>query len=432
VRRRAAARRAVDLVVEDAAQVVTVDAGTSGPARGRAAMNDLSVVEGGSVAVDRGRVVAIGPAAAIARAFRGRRRLDAAGCAVLPGFVDAHTHPVFARWRDDEFARRCRGESYDAILAAGGGILASAKALQATPIEELVAHLRRVFDEAVRHGTTTLEAKSGYGLTTGAEAKSLEAIRRASRGAPLSVVPTFLGAHAMPAEFKARRGAYVREVTDVMLPLVAKRRLARFCDVFCDPAAFTPRETATILRAAARLGLAGKVHADEFGDDGGAALAARLRATSAEHLGGTGPAGIRALADGDVVPVLLPTTSVFLRIPKKPDARAMIDAGCPVALATDFNPGSSPTSNLALTAALGCSLLSMTPEEVVTAITRNAAAAVGLSDRAGRIAPGLPADLLVLDAPSYVHLSYRLGTNLVRDVIRGGRIVVSKGQRVRV
>lgn len=424
------ARKAIDLLVHDAAQVVTVDGGGSGPARGTAAMNDLRVVEGGSVAVHRGKVLAVGPSEDLAETFAPARRLDASGCAVLPGFVDAHTHPVFARWRDDEFARRCRGESYAQILAAGGGILASAKVLQRTDVETLVAHLHWVFDHVLLHGTTTLEAKSGYGLTTEAEVASLEALRLASRGAPLTVVRTFLGAHALPKEHEAKRSVYVREVTHGMLPIVAKARLAEFCDVFCETGAFTPAETATILRAAARLGLKGKVHADEFGDSGGAALAARLKATSAEHLGGTGPAGIRAMAKAGVVPVLLPTTSLFLKLAGKPDARGMMEAGCAVALASDFNPGSSPTANLALSAALGCTMLGMTPEEVVTAITRNAAAAVGRSATAGRIAAGRPADLVVLDAPSYVHLSYRLGTNLVRDVVRGGAIVVRDGRRV--
>lgn len=423
------ARRRIDLLVHDAAQVVTVDAGGPGPARGAAAMNDLRVVEGGAVAVDRGRVVAVGPSEALAEAFAPRTRLDAAGCAVLPGFVDAHTHPVFARWRDDEFARRCRGETYEQILAAGGGILASAKVLGATAVDVLVEHLRRVFDHVLLHGTTTLEAKSGYGLSTEAELKSLQALRLAAEGAPISVVPTFLGAHAVPAEHAHDRAGYVREVVREMIPLVARGRLATFCDVFCERGAFTPRETATILRAAARHGLRGKVHADEFGDSGGAALAARLRATSAEHLGGTGPAGIRAMARAGVVPVLLPTTSVFLRLERKPAARAMVEAGCPVALATDFNPGSSPTANLALAAALGVTMLGLTPEEVVTAVTRNAAAAVGASARAGRIAVGRPADLVVLDAPSYVHLSYRMGTNLVRDVVRGGEVVVRDARR---
>ena len=261
--------------------------------------------------------------------------------------------------------------------------------------------------------------------------KSLRAIRTAARGWPITVVPTFLGAHALPAEFGDRRADYVRLVTDVMIPLVARRKLAVFCDVFCERGAFTVREAEVILAAGAAHGLRGKIHADEFSDGGGARLAAKVKAVSAEHLGATGPVGIRALAKAGVVPVLLPTTSVFLGLEAKPNARAMIEAGCAVALATDFNPGSSPTANLSLSAALGCTMLGMTPEEVVTAITRNAAAAVGREDRFGRIAKGRRADLVILDAPSYVHLPYRMGTNLVHTVIRGGQVVVEDGRRTK-
>jgi imidazolonepropionase len=420
-----------DLLLEGAAQVVTLDDGRPGAKRGRAAMNDLGVVEDGAVAVRGGRVVAVGPTDELARTPAPRVRLDAEGRTVLPGFVDAHTHPVFARWREAEFALRCRGASYAEILAAGGGILASAGALQGVPTTALALAVRKRLDRMLLHGTTTVEAKSGYGLTTASELASLEALKLAGRGHPVTVVPTFLGAHALPAEFARRRRAYVDEVVDVMLPRVARRRLARFCDVFVEEGAFTLAEGRRILTAARRLGLGLKIHADEFGDSGGARLAATLQATSAEHLGGTGPAGIRALARAGTVPVLLPGTSLFLGLPKKPDARAMIAAGCPVALASDFNPGSSPTENLALVAALGCTTLGLTPEEAVVAITRNAAAAVGEESRAGRIAPGRRADLVLLDAPSYLHLPYRMGTNLVDRVLVAGRPVVQHGRRVR-
>jgi imidazolonepropionase len=243
------------------------------------------------------------------------------------------------------------------------------------------------------------------------------------------VVPTYLGAHALPAEFRAKRGAYVDDVVDRMIPLAARLGLARFFDVFVERGAFTVPEARRMCRTARAHGLGVKVHADEFRDGGGARLAAEVGATSAEHLGGTGRAGIRALARAAVVPVLLPATSLFLGLARRPDARAMIAAGCPVALATDFNPGSSPTENLALVAALGCTTLGMTPEEVVVAITRNAAAAVGAEPRAGRIARGRPADLVVLDAPSYVFLPYRLGTNLVHAVVVGGEVVVRNARR---
>jgi imidazolonepropionase len=422
--------RNVDLLVLGASQVVTVASGPPGPARGRAAMNDLGVIEDASVAVHRGRILAIGSTNDVTQAFRSTSRVHAQGGTVLPGFVDAHTHPVFARWREDEFARRCRGETYESILAAGGGILASAQALEDTPEDDLVAALKRRFDHASRLGTTTLEAKSGYGLSDAAERKSLRALRRAAHGAPLTVVPTFLGAHAVPAAYARRRADYIRLLVRTTMPRVARERLAVFCDVFCERGVFTPKETEEILRAGQRLGLRAKIHADEMTDTGGAALAAKLRAVSAEHLGAANPAGIRAMAAAGVVPVLLPSTCLFLGLERLPDARGMIEAGCAVALASDFNPGSSPTASLALAAALGCTTLGMTPEEVVTAITRNAAAAVGLSAVAGSLVPGRPADLVVLDAPSYVHLPYRMGTNLVRHVVRRGRVVVADGRRV--
>lgn len=422
--------RACDLLLEGAAQVVTVDDGRPGPKRGRAAMNDVGVVEDGAVAIARGKVLAVGPTDDLRRRFRARRRVDLEDRVLLPGLVDAHTHPVFARMREEEFALRCRGASYEQVLAAGGGILASARALQDVPVTALAFGVRRHLDRMLLHGTTTVEAKSGYGLTTASELASLEALRLAARQHPITLVPTFLGAHALPAEHRTRRKAYVDEVVGTMLPAVARRRLARYCDVFVERGAFTRAEGLRILRAARRLGLGAKVHADEFGDSGGATLAAAVGAASAEHLGGTGRTGIRALARAGVVPVLLPATSLFLGLRRKPDARAMVEAGCPVALATDFNPGSSPTENLALVASLGCTTLGLTPEEALVGITRNAAAAIGEEHRAGRIAPGRPADLVVLDAPTWLHLPYRMGTNLVHGVYVGGRRVVHDGRRV--
>jgi len=422
--------RSCDILIEGAAQVVTVDDGRPGPKRGTQAMNELGVIEDGAVAVRAGKIVAVGTTEELRRRFRPAKRLDADGKTVLPGFVDAHTHPVFARMRESEFALRCRGSDYGEILAAGGGILASAKALAGLPVTALAFGVRKRLDRMLLHGTTTVEAKSGYGLTTETEIASLEALKLASKGHPVHVVPTFLGAHALPAEHRGQRKVYVDEVVEQMLPLVARRKLARFCDVFVEVGAFTLAEGRRILHAARALGLQAKVHADEFGDSGGARLAAEVGAISAEHLGGTGAAGIRALARAQVIPVLLPATSLFLGLAQKPDARAMIKAGCAVALATDFNPGSSPTENLALVAALGCATLDMTPEEVVCAITRNAAAAIGEEARAGRIAVGRPADLVLLDAPSYLFLSYRLGTNLVETVLVAGKVVVRHGRRI--
>jgi imidazolonepropionase len=421
---------AADVLFLAAAQVVTVDGGGPGPKRGKRAMNDLGVIEGGAVAVRRGRIVAVGPTKRILRSFHAPHLVSCRGRTLLPGFVDAHTHPVFAKMREEEFAMRCRGASYEDILAAGGGIHASAKALRKATEESLAKGVRSRLDAMLVHGTTAAEAKSGYGLTTESEVKSLRALRRAAEGHPVTVAPTFLGAHALPPEFEDDRGAYVREVVTKMIPAVARGRLATFCDVFVERGAFTVAEGLEILRAGKRHGLRPKVHADEFRDGGGALLAAKVRAVSAEHLGATGPKGIRALAKAKVVAVLLPGTSFFLGLDRRPDARAMIRAGCAVAIATDFNPGSSPTENLGLVAALACTMLRMTPEEAVAGITRNAAAAAGLDKEHGRIAVGRRANLVVLDAPSYAHLPYRLGTNLVESVYVDGRLVAERGRRV--
>ncbi len=418
----------VDLLLVRASQVVTLDGG-EGPLAGKAAMNELGVIDDGAVAVQAGRIVDVGPTIELARRHRGFRRIGCRGRTILPGFVDAHTHPAFARMREDEFAMRCRGATYEDILAAGGGIHASAKRLRDEPPGRLVASIRRRLDRMLLHGTTVVEAKSGYGLETDAEIKSLRAIGEAARGHPVRVVRTFLGAHAMPPAYRDDRETYIREVIERMIPKVARQRLASFCDVFVEKNAFTVDEARRILQAARAHGLRPKVHADQFRDGGGAALAAEVGAISAEHLDGTGEEGMRRLREAGVVPVLLPASCLFLGLPR-PDARRMIDRGLPVALATDFNPGSSPTENLSLVAALACAELGMTPEEALAGITRNAAAAIGLEAEAGRIAVGRRADLVILDAPSYVHVAYRLGTNLVRSVVVDGKIAVDRGRIV--
>ena len=422
--------RSADLLILGAGQVVTVDGGRSATKRGAKEMNDLRVIEDGALAIKRGRIAAVGTTNEILGSWRGLQRLHMRGRAVLPGFVDCHTHPVFARTRDDEFAMRCRGEDYEAILAAGGGIHASARALREKRVPDLARDVTARFDSMLEHGTVAVEAKSGYGLTLRSELDSLKAIRRAAHDHPITAVRTFLGAHVVPQEYAKRRGEYVDLVVNEMLPRVAKQKLAQYCDVFVEKGAFSVTEARRILRAAKRLGLGAKVHADQFRDSGGARLAAELKAVSVEHVDATGPTGRKALAKAGVVPVLLPSASLFTHLKHVPNARALIEANCAVALSTDFNPGTSPTENLQLVASLGCTLLGMTPEEVITAITRNAAAACGLEKTHGRIAVGRPAHLVVIDAPNYVHIPYRMGTNLVHQVLVNGRLVVDEGRRV--
>lgn len=414
--------RACDLLLLGASEVVTVDDGTPGPATGAAA-NHLGIVPDGAVAIRAGRIVAIGPSSELRAAFRPTKRVHLKGRAVLPGFVECHTHPVFARWREEEFALRTQGATYEAILAAGGGIHASAEALGQADDDDLVAGVRQRLDDLLDHGVVAAEGKSGYGLSLERELTSLDVLRRAARDHPVHLERTFLGAHVVPRSHADRRADYVRLIVDEMLPRIAKRRLARFCDVFVERGAFTVAEARTIFEAGKRHGLVPKVHADQFRDGGGALLAAEVGAISAEHVDATGPQGRKALAAAGVIAVLLPTASVFTGLVHKPDARALLDAGVPVALSTDLNPGSSPTANIALAAGLGCALLGMTPAETITAITRNAACAIGQDGRFGRLVVDRPADLVVLDAPSHVHLPYRLGQNLVHHVyVRGERV----------
>lgn len=422
--------KAADLLLTDAAEVVTMDRGGPGPWRGAATSEDLGVVEGGALAVARGRILAVGPTKEIRARYRAPRRVRLTGQTVLPGLVDAHTHPVFAAWREREYALRCAGADYEAILAAGGGIHASARALSGVPLAALAAQMRGHLDRMLRAGTTLVEAKSGYALTARGEARSLRAMARAARGHPVQVVRTFLGAHVVPEAYRRRRAAYVRLLTEEMLPQVARARLAEFCDVFVEQGAFTPNEARRILDRARRLGLGTKLHVDQFRDGGGAALAARLRATSADHLDATGPAGARALARAGTVGVLLPTAAVFTGLKHRAPGRTLLDAGVAVAVASDFNPGTSPGESLLLCASLATTLFGLTPAEALLGITRNAAAALGREARAGRLGPGRPADLVVLDAPSHLHAPYRIGAALVESVWVRGRRVVWRGRRV--
>jgi imidazolonepropionase len=339
----------------------------------------------------------------------------------MPGFVDPHTHLVFGRTREDEFEMRCLGKTYEEIAAAGGGIRASARRFRATPRAEILAQARALRASALRHGTTTIEVKSGYGLSPESELLALEIAGEIDEGG--DVVRTFLGAHEVPDEWRHDRAGYVRLICDEMLPQVAARGLARFCDVFCEEHVFTPDETRTICRRAKQLGLGIKLHADELAGTGGAELAVELGATSADHLMAVSDAGIAALAKSPTVAVLLPGTSFFLGMKRFAPARRMIDAGCAVALATDCNPGSSFTENPQEVVTIACIGLALRPIEALAMFTRNAAHAVGLGGEVGRFAPGFRADLVVLDVPSHCHVAYHHGVNHVATVVRRGRPV---------
>jgi imidazolonepropionase len=412
------------LVVRGAAQLVRVSGGC--PARRGQAMRDPDVLTNGVLLIRDGLIDWVGPAAELPPVPPDARVLDANGGVVLPGFIDSHTHLVFAGGREDEFEQRLRGLTYQEIAAQGGGINASVRHVRGASKEELKALARRRLDRLLSFGVTTVEVKSGYGLTSADELKCLEVIAELNAEGPLELVPTFLGAHAVPPEFRHDRAGYVRLLTDEMLPEVARRGLAEFCDVFCETGVFSLEESESILGRARDLGLRLKLHADELMPLGGAELAARLGAVSADHLLCITDRGIDALAEAGTVATLLPGTAFFLGVDYAP-ARRLIERGLAVALASDCNPGTCPTENLPLVGTMACTQMKMLPGEVVTALTLNAAAAVGRSDRLGSLEAGKQADLVVWDFPDYRHLFYYFGVSHVRHVVKRGRVVHTAG-----
>lgn len=339
---------------------------------------------------------------------------------VFPGFVDCHTHAVFGAPRLDDQERRALGVDYKAIAAAGGGILQSVRDVRARSEQELESLTRSRLNALLANGSTTVEVKSGYGLELEAELKQLRVIRRLADALPLRLIPTFLGAHEVPAEYRGKRGDYVRLVCEEMIPTVAREGLARACDVFCEPGVFSVGESRQILAAARSHGLAVKLHADELEGSGGAELAAELGALSADHLAAISDAGIKALAASPTVAVLLPATMVFLGKRSQAPARRLIEAGVAVALATDYNPGTSPTMSVPLVMALGVSQLGLRHAEVVTAVTINAAAALGLAGDRGQIAPGFVADLVVAAVDDWREVAYWMGRGVVSAVWTAG------------
>jgi len=419
-----------DLIIAHAAQLVTVASG-GGPKRG-AAMADLGIIEDGALAARHGRFVAVGPSAAVLADFAADQVVDAQGKAVLPGFVDPHTHLVWAGDRAAEFELRVAGASYMEIMAAGGGIMSTVSATRAAPLEELVAQSRSRLDRMLAHGTTTAEVKTGYGLELAAELKQLQAIQKLDATHPIDLVPTFLGAHAVPAEYRGRTDAYVDRVVDEMLPaaraacghLTATPDAALFCDVFCEDGAFDLAQSRRVLEAAKALGFGLKIHVDEFKPLGGTRLAVELGAISADHLVCTPPEEIALLARSDTIAVALPGTPFGLGHRAYTPARAIIDAGGALALATDLNPGTCWCESMQFPIALACRYMGMTPAEVITAATLNAAYAVGLGHATGSLEAGKWADAIILEIADFRHLGYRFGTNLVWKVVKKGRIVL--------
>ena len=414
-----------DLLVEHAAELLTLAGAHSGPRTG-AALCDVGLVTDGAVAVLEGQVVAVGSTAQVRASVvlaPDATVVDAHGCVVLPGFVDPHTHLVFAGSRADEFEMRLRGATYLDIAASGGGILSTVAATRAADEEALVRLGLARLDRMLRLGTTTAEVKSGYGLSLADELKQLRAIHRASAAHEIDLVATVLAAHAVPPEFAGDPDGYVTLVTQEILPAVAEEDLAEFCDAFCDVGAFTLPQGRRVLEAGAELGLIPKLHADEFSDLGGARLAAELGAVSADHLLRASEAGLAALARAGTMAVLLPGTAFYLNLPYA-NARRMIEMGVPVALATDYNPGSSPTWSMPAIISLACIAMKMSPAEAIAAATINAAWAIGMAEEVGSLEPGKAADMTVFDAPDYREIAMPFGSSLVRHVIKRGRVVV--------
>lgn len=413
------------LAIINCSQLVTL----AGPQRPRVGeeLRELSIIENGAMLVREGRIEKVGKRETIEPLLTADCEVvDAANRIVLPGFVDAHTHPVFAGNRANEFELRASGATYEQIALAGGGIRSTVRNTRAVSEDELVVSGKRYAEWFLRCGTTTVEAKSGYGLTVDDELKMLRAIRRLNDETPLSYVPTFLGAHIVPDEFKGNSSAYVELIVAEMLPRVAAEKLAEFCDVFCEAGAFTVEESRRILTAAKQFGLKLRVHADQLSLGGGSALAAELSAVTADHLEQADQSAIRNLQSAFVQPVLLPCSVLMIGSQKYANARAMIEAGLAVVIATDFNPGSSPVVSMLLALTLASTQMKMTPAEAITAATINAAYSLGRGNEIGSLEPGKRADVVIYDCGDYRELAYFAGLEHPHAVFVNGKNVFSR------
>ncbi len=418
----------IDLLITNIAQVCTVPAGNGGPQRG-SAFGTLGIVEDAAIAVNQGKVVMVGPSSEMAKAYRAAETLDTQGCAVVPGFVDPHTHLVWAGDRAAEFEMRLAGATYMEIMAAGGGINNTVAKTRAASVEQIVAETRPRLERMLRAGTTTVEIKTGYGLNVETEIKLLDAIYRLQdEFTALDIVPTFLGAHAVPPEYQDRTDDYVAVLVEHMIPAVAdyarsSQRAMPFIDVFCEAGVFDVAQTRRILEAGKAAGMPLKVHADEFQALGGTALAVELGAASVDHVISTREADIQALGKGSTVAVSLPATPFGLGQPSYTPAHKIVEAGGALALATDCNPGTAWCESMQFIMALACRAMRLTPAQALAAATINAAFAVGMGDCVGSLEPGKQADLVILDTADWRHVAYRFGGNLARMVIKRGRVV---------
>ncbi|HEY46952.1 MAG: imidazolonepropionase [Anaerolineae bacterium SM23_ 63] len=420
----------IDLLIHNASQILTL---AGGPQPGHD-LGNLEVVENGALAINDEKIIAVGPSPELSKKYKATQEIDAAGRVVMPGFVDPHTHLIWAGDRAAEFEMRLAGASYMEILNAGGGILSTVRLTRSASVDDLVAQARGRLNRMLSHGTTTAEVKTGYGLETETELRMMEAILRLDTENPVELIPTFLGAHAIPSEFSDDPVGYTDLICDEMLPSLvqwweenATERSLPFVDVFCETGAFNLDQSRRILERAKELGFQLKIHADEFDGLGGTGLAVELGATSADHLVRTPKEDIKTLGASKTVAVSLPCTPFGLAESDYTPAKAILEAGGILALATDLNPGTAWCESMQFPIALACRYMHLTPSQAIAAATINAAAAVARADTVGSLEPEKQADVLIIDTPDYRHLGYRFGVNLISTVIKRGKIVFSRG-----
>ncbi|MEW6687016.1 MAG: imidazolonepropionase [Candidatus Edwardsbacteria bacterium] len=414
----------IDLLITQAKQVLTLRA-----SEGNKVTEELGIIEDGAIAIKGEEIVAVGKTDEVRDKVEidseKTQIIEASGKVVMPGFIDCHTHLVYAGSREYEFEMRLKGVSYEEIAAKGGGIKATVRATREASKEELSNLAKSRLERMLLWGTTTVEGKSGYGLSLDSEIKLLETIASLNKNQPVELVPTFLGGHEVPDEFQNNRKAYIRLLTEKMIPVVAEKELAEFCDVFCEQGVFTVEESEEILKAGENAGLKAKIHADELTPSGGAELAGRMHAVSADHLIYPSESGLQLMRDNGTVAVLLPGTSMTLRKPYAP-ARKMIEMGLTVAIATDHNPGTCTLEAMPIVIGLACLKLEMTPAEAIRAATINAACALDRQDKIGSLEPQKQADITILNIPHYRYLPYHFGVNYVDTVIKKGKVVISR------
>lgn len=415
-------KKRADILIINAKELLTLS-GYDHPRRSAVEMNDLGLIRGGGIAIGNGLIQAAGNTAEIVNNYSAERVIDASGKVVMPGFVDPHTHPVFYNTRENEFEMRILGKSYVEISQTGGGIRSSIAAVREASEDELYHLARKRILKMIGQGTTTLEAKSGYGLSTDSELKMLRVIKRLDETLPIDIVPTFMGAHEFPNEFKDNKQEYIRILKDEMMPEVARQRLAEYCDIFTEEHVYSIEQSRDILKRAKELGFKIRMHVDEIRPLGGAELAAEIGAVSAEHLGACSGEGIKAMSEKGVIAVLLPGTIFSLGMKSYARARDMINGGVAVALATDYNPGSCNCDSMQFIVTLACLQMKMTVAEAIAAATINAAHSLQRGEVTGSLEAGKKADILIMDMPSYRFLPYHFGSNNVETVIKNGEIL---------